>query len=62
MGSAFGSVLTEWFGVTATDFDGLVPLVTLCTLCTLAPLPLLRLLPETMDRENVESEEVTKKT
>ena len=51
VGSALGSVLTGWFGVTSTEFDGLAPLVVFCTLSTLAPLPLLRLLPETLDRD-----------
>ena len=47
MGGALGSALTGLFGVTATNFDGLAPLVTLCTLSSLAPLPLLRLVPDT---------------
>ena len=46
-GNTLGSVLTGLFGVTATNFDSLAPLVALCTLSSLAPLPLLRLVPNT---------------
>ena len=44
-GNTLGAILTGLFGVTATNFDSLAPLVTLCTLSSLAPLPLLRLVP-----------------
>ncbi|KAK9802751.1 hypothetical protein WJX73_008456 [Symbiochloris irregularis] len=46
VGSAAGSLLTSWFGVTAENFDNLAILVLLCTLSSLAPLPLLRLVPD----------------
>lgn len=56
LGSALGSGLTGLFGVTAESFDNLAPLIALCTLLTLAPLPFLRLLPESVNKDN-ESED-----
>ncbi|PSC76431.1 folate-biopterin transporter chloroplastic [Micractinium conductrix] len=49
LGSALGSGLTAWLGVTGENFDNLALLVTLCTLSALLPLPLLRLLPADVD-------------
>ena len=57
VGSALGSVLTKAFGVTATEFDNLAPLVAVCTLSALAPLLVLRMLPDTVDSEKKEAEE-----
>lgn len=57
MGSALGSLLTRQFGVTATEFDNLAPLVAVCTVSALAPLLVLRMLPETVDIEKKEAEE-----
>ena len=56
VGSASGAALTRAFGVTATEFGGLAPLVALCTLLTLAPLPLLGMLPAGVDAEAGEEE------
>ncbi|WPT12241.1 hypothetical protein PSENEW3n2_00003899 [Picochlorum sp. SENEW3] len=56
LGSALGSGLTGLFGVTAESFDNLAPLIALCTLLTLAPLPFLKLLPESVNKDN-ESED-----
>lgn len=42
-----GALLTQWLGVTETNFDNLWLLVTLTNLSTLLPLPLLFLLPKT---------------
>lgn len=52
LGSALGSGLTGMFGVTSENFDNLAPLIALCTLLTLAPLPFLRLLPESINKED----------
>lgn len=52
LGSALGSGLTELFGVTSENFDSLAPLIALCTLLTLAPLPFLRLLPDSVNKED----------
>jgi folate/biopterin transporter len=57
VGSALGSFLTKSFGVTATEFDNLAPLVAVCTLSALAPLLVIRMLPETVDVEKKEAEE-----
>jgi folate/biopterin transporter len=57
VGSALGSLLTRQFGVTATEFDNLAPLVAVCTLSALAPLLVLKMLPETVDLEKKEAEE-----
>ncbi|KAH7624425.1 hypothetical protein Ndes2526B_g00624 [Nannochloris sp. 'desiccata'] len=57
VGSALGSLLTRQFGVTATEFDNLAPLVAVCTLSALAPLLVLRMLPDTVDIEKKEAEE-----
>ncbi|KAI7846290.1 hypothetical protein COHA_000218 [Chlorella ohadii] len=51
VGSALGSALTAWLGVTSDNFDNLAPLVVICTLSALLPLPLLRLLPDGVDQE-----------
>lgn len=54
LGSALGAGLTGIFGVTSDNFDNLAPLIALCTLLTLAPLPFLRLLPESINKEEDE--------
>ncbi|MEW5305879.1 MAG: hypothetical protein WDW36_008394 [Sanguina aurantia] len=48
-GSFFGAGLTSAYGVTATNFDSLLPLVLTCTLCTAIPAVFLRLLPDEAD-------------
>ena len=57
VGSALGSGLTAWLGVTADNFDNLAPLVAICTLSALLPLPLLRMLPEGVDKGAAEEGE-----
>jgi folate/biopterin transporter len=63
LGSALGAGLTGMFGVTSENFDNLAPLIALCTLLTLAPLPFLRLLPESInkDQDHHENKEHTLK-
>ena len=53
LGQALGSALTAALGVTSDNFDNLALLVLLCTLSALLPLPLLRMLPDTVDHEDV---------
>ncbi|CAL8466314.1 g5850 [Coccomyxa elongata] len=53
VGSALGSGLTAAFGVTATDFTRLVPLILICTLSSLLPLPLLHLVPNSTGAEEM---------
>ena len=52
-----GQPALQSFGVTATTFDHLAPLVLLCTLSSLLPLPLLGMLPKTLDAEEGEGGE-----
>jgi len=47
---ALGAGLTEYLGVTSTNFDNLALLVTLCNLSSLMPLPFLFLLNEVTDQ------------
>lgn len=49
-----GAILTQWLGVTETNFENLWLLVTLTNLSTLLPLPLLFLLPNTSSQSDGE--------
>ncbi|CAL5226019.1 g8825 [Coccomyxa viridis] len=53
-GSALGSGLTAAFGVTATNFTLLAPLIAVCTLSSLLPLPLLGMVPNTTGTEELQ--------
>lgn len=56
-GSFLGSLLTKALGVDGEDFTNLAPLVLICTLSSLAPLGLLRLVPNTSPRDDVDAAE-----
>lgn len=56
-GSFLGSLLTKALGVNGEDFTNLAPLVLICTLSSLAPLGLLRLVPNTSPRDDVDAAE-----
>ena len=46
VGQELGAALTAAFGVTATDFDNLAPLLLVCSLTSLLPLPFIGVLQE----------------
>jgi hypothetical protein len=53
VGSALGAGLTQYLGVSSTDFSNLFLLVLLCNFSTLLPAPFLGLLPSSLDQEGL---------
>lgn len=53
VGSALGAGLTQYLGVSSTDFSNLFLLVLLCNFSTLLPAPFLGLLPSSLDQDGL---------
>lgn len=53
VGSALGAGLTQYLGVSSTDFSNLFLLVLLCNFSTLLPAPFLDLLPSSLDQDGL---------